>query len=312
VNDGADGADVAAGRPGAAGSARLAIIVVLTLAVIVGVRAVPRVRWDPGHGPAHSDGFAIAVALEVVLAALQFLLLRLRKRDPKPGWLAGQLRAWLIVLIPCLMVAVGIALLTLIPDHPHTGLKPQKAKPAPVPKAPLRRLPPRPGVTPDWLVQLITYTILTLLAAAVIVAAVMLARRLRRSAADRPRAPDDAAIVRGAVEAGRSALAGVSDARLAIIACYLAMERSLDQAGAARGPAETADELLARATTAGLLHGAPPARLTELFSAARFSRHDVPDGARAEALRALDQILADLSDVAAVRRAEPASQEVAP
>jgi hypothetical protein len=307
-----DGADVAAGRPGAAGRARLAIIVVLTLAVILGVRAVPRVRWQPGHGPAHNEGFVIAVALELVLATLQFLLLRLRKRDPHPGWLAEQLRAWLIVLIPCLLVAVGIAMLTLIPDHPHTGLKPQVVKPSRLPRVPGRSLSPRGGGIQDWVVQLITYTILTLLAVAVIVAVVMLARRLRRTATVRPLAPDDAAIVRRAVEAGRSALAGVSDARLAIIACYLAMERSLDQAGAARGPAETADELLARATTAGLLHGEPPSRLTALFSAARYSSHDVPDGARTEALQAIEEILADLSDAAAVGRAEPAGQEVAP
>jgi hypothetical protein len=309
VNDGADGTGVAGGRPGPAGRAGLAVIVVLTLAVILGVRAVPRVRWQPGHGPWHSDGLAIAIALEVVLATLQFLLLWLRKRDPRPGWLAERLRAWLMVLIPSLVVAVGIALLTLIPDHPHTGLKPQKPQHVKPPKPPGRGQSPHPSAIPDWLVQLITYTIMGLLAVAVIVGVVILLRRLRRSAAGRPQAPDDAAIVRGAVEAGRSALTGVSDARLAIIACYLAMERSLDQAGAARGPAETADELLARATTAGFLHGEPPARLTELFSEARYSRHDVPDSARTEALRALEDILADLSDPR-VRNAEPASQEV--
>ena len=103
---------------------------------------------------------------------------------------------------------------------------------------------------------------------------------------------DEADVVRDAVEAGRTALAGVSDARLAIIACYLAMERSLGDAGTARAATETADELLARATGAGLLRGESPARvLTELFSAARFSRHEVSESARTRALDALNIIL---------------------
>ncbi len=74
------------------------------------------------------------------------------------------------------------------------------------------------------------------------------------------------------------------------------MERSLGAAGTARAAAETADELLARATAAGLVRGESPAELTALFSAARFSRHEVPESARTRALEALNVILADVGE----------------
>jgi Domain of unknown function (DUF4129) len=142
----------------------------------------------------------------------------------------------------------------------------------------------------------IEYTALAMIIISLVIAVLVLVNRLRRIVL-RERLvveADDADVVREAVEAGRTALTGVSDARLAIIACYLAMERSLGQAGAAREAAETAHELLARATAAGLLHGAAPADLTALFSAARFSRHEVPESARTGALDALNVIFADI------------------
>ena len=69
--------------------------------------------------------------------------------------------------------------------------------------------------------------------------------------------------LREAVRSGQAALHEIDDARLAIIACYVAMEQSLAKAGAVRAAAETPDELLDRAATAGLVHGAEAARLTD-------------------------------------------------
>ncbi len=309
-----DGANAGAGRPGAASRMRLTVAVVLTLLVILGVSLVPPVRWDPGNGPWHSDGLAIELGLEVVLAGLLTWLTLLRRRRPQCGWIAGRLRGWLAILIPALMVACGVALLRYV-SLPKSRLKPKPPNPKPTATPAIHKLARHPP--PGWL-AIVTLTIvivvLAVLAAALIAAVIILRRRLRRRARrhNRELPADEATIVREAVEAGRSALAGVSDARLAIIACYLAMEASLDKAGATRGPAETADELLARSTSDGLLHGAPPARLTALFSEARFSRHEVPGGARTEALSALEEILADLESGAAARREQQAIQEVAP
>ena len=75
------------------------------------------------------------------------------------------------------------------------------------------------------------------------------------------------------MESGRSALRTVDDARAAIIACYLAMETSLAERGAARGVADTPGELLTRATESGLVRGTAAGRLTALFYEARFSSH---------------------------------------
>lgn len=306
-----DGANAGAGRPGAASKVRLAVVVVLTLLVILGVAAVPPARWNPGHGPWHSDGTAIVLGLEAVLAGLLTWLTTLRRRRPQCGWIAGRLRGWLSILIPALMVACGVALLRYL-SLPKTKGKPRQLVPRPTATPKL----PKPGTgLPGWfsIITLISAIVaLAFLTAAIFVIIMILRRRLRAPRRGPELPADEATIVREAVEAGRSALAGISDARLAIIACYLAMETSLDKAGATRGPAETADELLARSTSEGLLHGAPPTRLTALFSEARFSRHEVPASARTEALRALEEILADLESGTAARRERQAAREVAP
>jgi hypothetical protein len=60
------------------------------------------------------------------------------------------------------------------------------------------------------------------------------------------------------VESGRSALRAIDDARAAIIACYVAMETSLDEHGAARVIADTPDELLTLGAAAGMVAAAGP------------------------------------------------------
>jgi hypothetical protein len=314
-----DGASAEIGGPEAArpgpGSgrdirrARLLLTGLLIAAVIFGIRAIPALGWQQGwRGPWHDQGTGIVIGLEVVLGCVLTWLL-LRGRRSGASWLAIRLRAWLSVLVPAVMILGAIALLRYI-RLPRAG-------PHPRPKTPPGRPPPsfrvqgsQHPLVSSGTATVIEYTVLVIIVALIAVAAVILLRRMRR--ADRRErlvvAPDDAALVREAVEAGRTALTGVSDARLAIISCYLAMERSLGDAGTARRPAETADELLARATGDGLLHGEPPARLTALFYEARFSRHEVPATARAAALEALDVILADLGGRAsqAPRPGDPA------
>jgi hypothetical protein len=97
-----------------------------------------------------------------------------------------------------------------------------------------------------------------------------------------------------AVESGRLALRDIDDARAAIIACYVAMEQSLADAGAERGAAETPDELLARAVTASLVPRAPAGTLTGLFYEARYSTHDMLIAKRDQAERSLTDIAAEL------------------
>jgi hypothetical protein len=72
------------------------------------------------------------------------------------------------------------------------------------------------------------------------------------------------------------------------------MEQTLAEAGAARGAAETPDELLVRAVAAGLVPAGPAALLTELFYEARYSTHHMPTSKRDLAERALTEIAAGL------------------
>jgi hypothetical protein len=89
------------------------------------------------------------------------------------------------------------------------------------------------------------------------------------------------------------------------------MEASLARAGTVCGAAETPDELLGRAATAGLAGGSAAATLTALFYEARFSTHPLPAGARAEARDALAELAAALADRAAREAAAAAAAEQA-
>ena len=97
------------------------------------------------------------------------------------------------------------------------------------------------------------------------------------------------------VESGRWALRAVDEARAAIIACYVAMEASLAEHGAARAIADTPDELLTRATAMGIVRGTAAARLTALFYEARFSSHPLDRGQRGAAAQALAELAAALA-----------------
>ena len=110
---------------------------------------------------------------------------------------------------------------------------------------------------------------------------------------------EDSEDLREAVESGRSALLNIDDARAAIIACYLAMEASLAERGAARAIADTPDELLARAQATGIVRGTAAARLTALFYEARFSSHPLDRSQRDAAARALDELAAALAEAEA-------------
>ena len=121
-------------------------------------------------------------------------------------------------------------------------------------------------------------------------------------ALSRPRAAE----LRAAVESGRAALAEISDARAAIIACYVAMERSLADRGTRRTVTDTPDELLARAVAAGTVRGPAASTLTGLFYEARFSTHPVAGRQRAAASAALDDLAAELAAAQPDDQAAPA------
>ena len=76
------------------------------------------------------------------------------------------------------------------------------------------------------------------------------------------------------------------------------MEQSLARAGAARGIAETPDELLARAARAGIVRGRAAGRLTSVFYEARFSTRPMTQAHREVAEQALTELSASLAEPA--------------
>ena len=196
------------------------------------------------------------------------------------------------------MIAVAVAIFLTL--HLHLGGRVQPAPTVSVKPIPKRKLPPQsvqPGSGFHVPLTVILYVLLVVLLVAAVLLSVWWARRFRPSFGGKTSGflAEDPEDLREAVESGRLALRTVDDARAAIIACYVAMEASLAERGAARAVADTPDELLARATTSGLVRGTAAARLTALFYEARFSSHPLGRGQRDAAEQALDELAAALA-----------------
>jgi hypothetical protein len=303
--------------------ARLLPLVLLVVLVIAGLRGVvPAPRWN---GPLKADGVAIGVALEVIFCTLLVLV---RFREAAARRVAGSgphvptaeqdieppraLRFTLTsVLTACIL---GIAALLLTELHLHFFGKPAKLPPVSTAKPPTPPPPPKSGGGGGSLhipLGPILYALLIIAIVAAVVVSIWWSTRLRRPAA--PLVIDDMSAdeLREAVAEGRAALAAIDDARAAIIACYVAMERRLAERGTARGAADTPDELLAKAVAAGAVRGGAAGRLTALFYEARFSTHPLGAGQRDAASAALDELAAELAakpDPAAKPAAAAASQ----
>ncbi len=285
-------------RPGSvADRSRLILTGLLLVIVIVGVRSGFALTWRGGwHGPWHDRGagIAMAVGLELLCVVLLAALLVRMRRSPGAGNPALRLRAAMTRLIILAIVALGIALVSLLNFRIaprklyslHISSPPRKRRPVPVAH---QYAAINLGIVRDVVLAVVVLTLVALVV-------IWLQRRRRYWRPQVTEPVDEDTALRVAVKAGRMALGELSEPRMAIINCYLAMERSLAEAGAARVAAETPDELLARSTAAGLLHGDPPVELTALFYEARFSTHPVPQSAQDRALRAIDAILADLGE----------------
>ena len=276
--------------------ARLLLTALLVAGVLVGLRGGFALHgW---HGPYRRDGIAIGVTLEVILAGLLVALL-VRGRRPSDDFRVQRLRGVLRAALLAGLAAIPAVLILAVPLHPHP-LPPQRLPTQPQPTArPSLTRPPHPGPVFRLPLAGILYALLILVLIGGIVACVVLLRRRLPEHDVLP--PEETSLAEGqrsdlrdAVSSGRRALAELDDARAAIIACYVAMERSLAAAGADHEAADTPDEFLARAAAAGLVRGAAAGELTGLFYEARFSAHELTTAQRAAARDALEQLAADL------------------
>ena len=237
------GGDHAAGdRAGAALTAqdwllRLLPLTLLIIAGLAGLRgAVGDLQWN---GPLHRDALAVGMVLEVLIVTMLVILL-VRHRSGSQEQTAVKLRGVLLYALGA--GGVAIAVLLVVGLHLHVFIRQARPRPRISPQAtPSGLIRPRtgPGAAPPIPLTVLLYALLVVLVLAGIAVSIWLARRLRPPAARRAGDDDfiaeDPERLREAVESGRSALRTVDDARAAIIACYLAMEASLAERGAARG-----------------------------------------------------------------------------
>jgi hypothetical protein len=134
-------------------------------------------------------------------------------------------------------------------------------------------------VVPSWL----PWTVLGIVAAAVLAGVLMVWLRRARASAPAP----DADATRAAVEAAIGALDAEADPRRAVIAAYGAMQRTLGEHGVARAPTEAPREYLERVLVASHANERETRTLTGLFEEARYSTHPIPERLREVALAAL-------------------------
>jgi hypothetical protein len=309
---------MAEGRPGAGAQAeearrrlaRVALAALLVAAVVAGLRG--EVRPLNFQRPLRVHALVVGIALEAVLAMLMIAVAIRRRRAPRDALLAARLRGVLGAALTVGLIVIPIAL--LLTNLPKSRSQHRPANPfRPAGRA---RTPPLRSTGPGLHLPIggiLTGLLILALVAAIVICVIVLRRRARHTwGAFLAPEDDDEENLREAVESGRAALGELDDARAAIIACYLAMERSLAGAGAARDVAETPDELLARAAGAGLVRGEAAGRLTALFYEARFSSHPLPASSKTAAQQALSEMAASLRARAAATPAAAGPAGTAP
>jgi hypothetical protein len=117
------------------------------------------------------------------------------------------------------------------------------------------------------------------------------ARRGARERTDEPTLAEELAQV---VETTIEDLRAEPEARKAVIAAYAKMERALSEHGLSRNRSQTQLEYLARILKELEVDPLAVRKLTELFGYAKFSRHDIDEEMRADAIDALTTVQRDL------------------
>ena len=134
-------------------------------------------------------------------------------------------------------------------------------------------------VVPAWF----PWTAFGIVAVAAAGALIVLWLRRERRSEREPQAVATGAAVQAAIDA----LDAEADPRLAVIAAYGAMQRTLAEHGIARSPAEAPREYLHRVLAASRATESEASTLTSLFEEARYSAHGIPEHMRELALSAL-------------------------
>ena len=262
--------------------------------------------------------FAVVAMLTVSMAIIAIAIItQARRRAPSSAGgpprreLAGERRpvTWKMVLVGVGVLAAWLLLIALLSrwnlpigvDQPaqNAATTPPTAGPQP----PNRLDGPASGAN----VVPVLATAALLLLMLLVAAAVIGGRRRRPAAADTTWSDDEPARAPAAgpdplTRAAEVGLAEMGDRtrepREAIIACYAAMERELENSPrVVPRESDTPSEVLARAVEHRALRADSAIELVELFEEARFSPHVMTEQHRDAALRVLSLVLSELRSV---------------
>jgi uncharacterized protein DUF4129 len=208
-----------------------------------------------------------------------------------------------------LFFAGALAIIVQLLRHPHApGRKPADEEPVfNVGQITTSTPGQKPAADYQAGISWIVVAVVVTLAVVAVLAYVISERRSRA-----PRVHDLAEELALALDDALDDLRAEADSRRAIIAAYARMERVLAAHGIPRAPAETADEYLARVLPTLPLSSSAVARLTGLFTQAKFSHHEVDTAMKEEAIEALEQVRDELrlaADTEAAPEAEPSLTE---
>ncbi|HEY8113594.1 MAG TPA: DUF4129 domain-containing protein [Actinomycetes bacterium] len=288
---------------------------ILALVAVIGAGAHDALRLsDRGPLAGQRDSVlavgTILLMLDILIIATVHMLMRRRRRRMRPPeatdrWqepIEPDIRWIRLVLGIAIALAVLLPLLLLLAALRQVD--PQRDSNA------SRRTVPSLH-PPDTVSVPLLLTLLTLAIAVVVVWTVVVLRRagawrrvqqLPQAQQEEPRDDEgdapDAAVLGSAVRAGEAALTTAADPRMAIIACYEAMEAVLTEHGSARNESDTPTEFLDRAVGAGLIRSDAAGTLTDLFREARFSRHPLGERDREAAIGALARLRAEVDQIA--------------
>lgn len=288
---------------------------ILALVAVLGAGAHDALRLsDRGPLAGQRDSVlavgTILLMLDILIIATVHMVIRRRRRRMRPPeatdrWqepIEPDIRWIRLVLGIAIALAVLLPLLLLLAALRQVD--PQRDSNA------SRRTVPSLH-PPDTVSVPLLLTLLTLAIAVVVVWTVVVLRRagawrrvqqLPQAQQEEPRDDEgdapDAAVLGSAVRAGEAALTTAADPRMAIIACYEAMEAVLTEHGSARNESDTPTEFLDRAVGAGLIRSDAAGTLTDLFREARFSRHPLGERDREAAIGALARLRAEMDQIA--------------
>lgn len=281
----------------------IAVLVLVGVVVVASSGSTPSASDDTRQPWYVLFDTIFSLSLVAVLASAAFIVYALAHRSPRENLRTRGGLASVVALVALAAVLGTVDVRAWLLSHPSEVEEP----PATSATANASENGAEPADRPHFAWLPVT-VILAL--AAIGVGAYVLAERRRRA----PLAPDDAVVAQelaDILDDSLDDLRAESDPRRAVIAAYARLEQALGASGLPRRQEETAGEYVTRILDRLEVERSPVRRLSDLFTYAKFSHHEVSTAMKEEAIAALARIRDELR-AAARRRAEERSVALTP